>query len=301
MHNKESYGSMLLEKLESTLSTDIKFSFKPNNVCMICSNKSIVAGHLVSDYANECCNIPTTVTDDERIPGWFDSNTLVILMVNQDKKSQLEELIERFGTTGCKFVTLTDFDVDDKDDTILDIKIESENNFEYLGEILGYLFLLFDKMKMISKDDVLNLLPDLREMQNRAKKSFSNIDMEEVAKKNILIAYPTNMRATAMLWKFTFYSRLKRPTFMTEYPEYNHNEIVGWCMSPEQSKDYIVIFIVDTNTSELLSVISESMIDVLKKSEVNVRKVKIGGRDNLEKNLLGFLISEVTPRRGGKQ
>jgi len=292
--------SAFLSKFKETINAQMEFGFRPKNVCMICSNDSIIAGYLVADYTNECSDIPTTVTNDMRIPGWFDKKTLAIIMINEDKKEQLYRLVDKLRVTGCGMVIISDFDTSNIGGILYNLRITSDRKFEYLGETLGYLFMLFDRMDLVNREEITSLIPSLEDKRSKTIDAFKKIDFSNYSKKNFVISYPPNFRATAGLWKAVFFRRLKICTFMTEYPEYNHNEIVGWCMSPEQSKDYVNIFIVDENTDQLLSVITESMIDVLKNSGVEVSPVKIKGKDNLEKNMIGFMIGEAIPK-GGRQ
>lgn len=294
----EGYDSIFLTKLEETLDTEMDFELRPKNVCIICSDESIVAGFLVSDVANECSNVPTTVTTDTRIPGWLDEDSLVILMMQSTMKDELRTVVGKLKYTGCKIVAISDRDTSDIDDILFNLRVGAEHKFEYLGEILGYLFMLFDKMKIIPKKEVKELIPTLLDKRNDAMKKLKEYNMSYYSKKNIFISYPPNFRSTAGLWQTLFFRRLRVATYISEYPEYDHNEIVGWCMSPDQSKYFVDVFIVDENTTDLLKVITGSLIDVLAESGVEIIKVRINGKNCLEKNLLGFLIGEAVPKPG---
>lgn len=289
--------SNIIKELRNSMNVNVDIDFSPKNIGIICSKVFIGMGEFVSDCINELYPIPSTVTVDTRIPGWVDENTLMVYVVDSSRKNNFRGMLDRLKKKGCKIILITDFDTDVSKITVYHHMIKSSNKYAILGETIGTLISIFASLKLASKEIVENYLTTFEEKYQFLE---NKIDFDKYSDKNIMICYPPNLRSTATVWKMMFTEKTGKFVFATEYPEFDHNEIVGWCMSPNQSKNFVIIFICDENAIELTSVISESLIEVLNDSGVETIKIKLSENKNFGKNFLGFIIGEASAY-GGKE
>lgn len=85
------------------------------------------------------------------------------------------------------------------------------------------------------KQAVINWLPTVPTSQNPAKK----LALELAGKSGVIYAGP-KLAPAAYKWKISFNENAKNIAWWNQYPEFNHNEFIGWSSHPVE-KPYAVI------------------------------------------------------------
>jgi glucose/mannose-6-phosphate isomerase len=92
-----------------------------------------------------------------------------------------------------------------------------------------------DEVAKFIKSSVAQWTPTVLTAQNPAKK----LAMELAGKSPVIYAGPL-MAAAAYKWKISFNENAKNIAWWNEFPEFNHNEFIGWSSHPVQ-KPYSVV------------------------------------------------------------
>jgi len=85
------------------------------------------------------------------------------------------------------------------------------------------------------RDQIAQWLPDVATAQNRAKQ----LALEVIGKSVVVYGGPKTYPA-AYKWKISFNENAKHVAWVNQYPEFNHNEFIGWTEQPDE-KPYTVI------------------------------------------------------------
>ena len=93
----------------------------------------------------------------------------------------------------------------------------------------------FEQTADFLKQSVQSWLPTVPEAQNPAKK----LAMELAGKSGVVYAGPI-LSPAAYKWKISFNENAKNVAWWGEYPEFNHNEFIGWSSHPVD-KPYAVV------------------------------------------------------------
>lgn len=110
--------------------------------------------------------------------------------------------------------------------TILDVAgvLREPDASEQLGQAAGFL-----------KEKIQDWLPTVPEAQNSAKQLANEL----VGKSGVVYGGPL-MAPAAYKWKISFNENAKNVAWWGQYPEFNHNEFIGWSSHPIE-KPYAVV------------------------------------------------------------
>ena len=106
-------------------------------------------------------------------------------------------------------------------------------NLRALGEMIESLGLMSDIVDQLEtasiylEQAVLSWRPDVATAGNLAKELA-----EEISGKSAVIYAGPRLSATAYKWKISFNETAKNLAFYNQWPEFNHNEIMGWTSHP---------------------------------------------------------------------
>lgn len=103
-------------------------------------------------------------------------------------------------------------------------KIVSDNFYKELSDISGWL-----------KDEIANWTPNVPTENNFAKR----LALRSVGTTPVIYGSPLTA-SLAYKWKISWNENAKNVAFCNEYPEFNHNEFMGWASHPVE-KPYTVI------------------------------------------------------------
>ncbi len=114
----------------------------------------------------------------------------------------------------------------------------------------------------------------------------------QITNRTPIIYSVPNMAAVAMRWKTQINENSKMIAFSGVMPEFNHNEIVGWCNDPLKSK-FIPILIKEDSDVEITKTLNATL-NTLKDNGVNPLVVDSKGDDLLERTIYSLMVGDYT-------
>jgi glucose/mannose-6-phosphate isomerase len=132
-----------------------------------------------------------------------------------------------------------------------------------------------------------NLSPGVPTDDNMAKKIAVRLN----GRLPVIYA-PRTIRSVALRWQTQINENAKMIAFSGEYPEMNHNQIVGW-VEGEVRKDMAPIFLRSSSLSGKLAERMAVTVALIKESEIDPLVVELSGRSVLETVLMGIALGDL--------
>jgi glucose/mannose-6-phosphate isomerase len=267
----------LHEQVEEVYELSMKWKvpeFSPDNIIVLGMGGSAIGGELIRSYSLGKLDVPMEVFRSYEIPAYVDDDTLCIASSysgnTEETMSGYEECISRKATV-----------VSISTNGALEHAARTRDGLYYripaglqpraaLGYSLSSLFAILVKSKLLKAD--LDLLKKSAELLKRVSERWASWDTPDenpplnLALKvqgRIPVIYSSSgfMEAMSYRWKCQFNENAKMLSYSTNFPELNHNEIVGWGDDEELRKRMFVIFLRDENEHPRV----EARIDLTKK------------------------------------
>lgn len=267
------------------------------NIVVIGMGGSAIAGDLVRSYLAPKLLIPFQVCRDYNLPEYVDDETLVIASSysgnTEETLSALDDALQRKAliaaiTTGGMMEDVA---------KINDIPMITLPTGLQPRAALGYSFvptlMFFDKIGMISgaADEITHVVSKLEKL--REKYIEDNPTLSNPAKRiagmihgkiPIIYSGPVITDTVAVRWKGQISENGKNLAFANQFPEMNHNELVGWSKTIEEYKDKLtVIFLRDVDDHPKVRRRMNIVKDVIEKLEVQVVDLHSMGETRLER------------------
>ncbi len=276
------------------------------NIVITGMGGSAIGGDLLRSLFSGVCSIPITVNRNYSIPGFVDKDTLFIAA---SYSGNTEETLTAFGEAVEKKAKI--------------VSISSGGQLETLSQemdiphfpitekgiqprcALGYLFV--PMMICLSKPgfipdqasdmkDAVNLLsnlvselsPSVPTEANQAKRIAQKI----YGKLPVIYASQNYFDVVAMRWKGQFNENSKMMAFYNVIPEMNHNEIVGWGIPKDITRQCVVIFICDDAESQKIKKRISITRDLITAEEVEVITVQSQGKSPLARSLYSICFGD---------
>lgn len=203
---------------------------------------SAISGEIISEVAKLESKVPIEVVKGYDIPNYVNRRTLVVAISysgnTEETLSALDQAIDKNAiivgiSSGGKLK-----------------EIAEEKGFDFVEVPKGYApraalpLLLFSALRLLVKSRVLrpvkieNIIEAINLVdKNKAKK------WAEIIKDKTPVVYGSGpFRAVAKRWANQFNENSKILAFWGEFPEMNHNEIVGW-WGDEKNKNFVPIIL----------------------------------------------------------
>lgn len=281
-----------IEYVKMTIDNQTNVTKGSGMACIFGNDDSLIAGEMLSNYIDACCDAPLQTVSDSRVPGWIDSNVDCIILSCTGDSRWSNSIYDKLRQRGCRIFYIG---VDGwlmqrcrmDGTTFLEIPSDLPIN-DTVGATLGLLCGLVQDLDICNaRDHLESLLSDL---------SDSSFDDEREIAKNLRNRIPSfysqsSISACSKYWKRAFNKATGMPAFHGELPEFDHNELVGWADPNNHAKDLFVITF-EGGGSELTTDLSRLMRDVL---NLNGRKnliLNVKGDDPMEENIKGIMLGE---------
>lgn len=224
--------------------------------------KIVVAGMggsaLAADFVNvwPTLEIPFAVVRDYHLPNWVDENTLVIASsYSGNTEETLSSLAEAEAKSAqiaviCAGGRLKDIAEENNYPLCqlpsgLQPRMAPFYNFKALITLLDSFGIVIGATSQLEqlaegmKDTINSWKPSVQTEQNLAKQLA-----EKLAGKTPII-YGAKLYPAAYKWKINFNENAKNTAWCNAYPEFNHNEFLGWSSHPIE-KPFAVIDLVSS-------------------------------------------------------
>jgi glucose/mannose-6-phosphate isomerase len=226
------------------------------NVVLIGMGGSAIGGDIVRSYVSSKLLVPFQVCRHYVLPEYVDDETLVIASsYSGNTEETLAALDDALGRKAMVVAMTTGGllkDVAELNDIPIAILPPGLQPRAALGYSLVPLLVFMEKIKLIGNvtkeiKEVIAKLQDYREkyiednpvLHNPAK----NIAQRIYGKIPIIYSGPTLTDAVALRWKGQICENAKNLAFANHFPEFNHNELVGWSETIEAYKDRLAVIV----------------------------------------------------------
>jgi len=306
----------IVEKFPEQIKTsfDIKNSpilgsyLKIDNIIISGMGASSISGDIIQRLFLDRIDIPIFVNRQYTLPKWANKNTLLI---SQSYSGNTEETLNTFKygyQKRCKIIGIS------SDGRLQELCEKSEIPFIKIPAGIpprtatGYmLFSTIFAMKKIGviKSDINSEIEEtilvINDLKNHIKKEIpedENIS-KQLAKKifnTIPQIYGFEFYTPiAKRWCTQFNENSKIICRYDEVPECNHNDIVGWSLNPEVSKNFTCILFRDSeNESIYISKRLNFMKKLFEEVSANVIEININGKKRLAKMLYAMHLGDFT-------
>ena len=231
--------------LIKTLDLDLPSADDIHNVIILGMGGSAIGGDLVAGLIADECKTPIMVHRNYDLPAWVNENTLVI---GSSYSGNTEETLsgwEQAGKRGAKRIAIT------TGGNLADSALTNQNpliQFDYKSQpraALGYSFtLLYGLLARIG------LIATPADNLARAVKDLTNNNLEEAKATKTLtrhlaggipvILAAEHLSAVARRWTTQINENSKSWAIWNDYPELNHNLIVGLDLPQEAIKHNLI-------------------------------------------------------------
>lgn len=271
----------------SRLARDIKVDLPINGIVLCGMGGSAIPGDIIKSYID--VNVPVVVNRSYEIPSWVNKNTLVFTI---SYSGNTEETLTCFRHAKAKQAKIVGISSGGKIEKFCQ---QGRSHFVKVPsgiqprDASGYLTLPIINIlqnSRIIKDNS----RDMENMISTLKKGYKE-KAREIAKKlvgKIPIIYSSHrMIALAKTWKSKINENAKVEAFYNEFPELNHNELVGFT---NLKGDFFVIIIEDEDDHVRVKKRMNITAELLKKKGCPVLTLKIKGENRLSKIFSTILL-----------
>ena len=224
------------------------------NIVVAGMGGSAIGGDLIRTFLSSKLLIPYFVCRHYELPEFVDDETLVIVSSysgnTEETLAALDDALRRKTmlaaiTTGGLLADVAKVN-----------EIPTANLPTGLQQraALGYSFVpllvFLEKIKLI-KNVVKSIEDVIKDLQKYREKFIEDVPLEKNQAKTIanniygkipiIYAGPTLMDIVALRWKGQLCENSKNLAFANIYPEFNHNELVGWSKVIDEYKDFLIV------------------------------------------------------------
>jgi glucose/mannose-6-phosphate isomerase len=262
---------------------------------------SAIGGDLVRSYLADKLDIPIVICRNYTLPNFVDSSCLVFV---SSYSGNTEETLSAFGDAserGSKIICLTsNGEVGDISSRNKIPCVRLPKGFQPRAA-LGYSFVPvlamlercgFVEGEVANIDEAREFLVGNRN-KYRLEVEIGKNEAKKLAKKlhrklPIIYASCDRFDAVSTRWKGQFCENAKTLAFNNLFPEFNHNELVGWKVLSDYRDDLIVVILKDREDHRRIKRRMEIVRGIIEEQRVEVVEVESSGG-----NLLSRMFSLI--------
>lgn len=263
-------------------------------------------GDLIKGLIKDDIGIPVEVAKGYNLPGYINDDWLVVSVSYSGNTEETISATNQALNKGSEVICVSSGGELGK--------IASQNNkciikipsgFQPRGAI-GYLFfttfLVLNYLKIIdiAERDInesLELIKQKCSLYNRENKGDKNLAKTVALKisNNLPIIYGTDgfLSAVGFRWKCEINENAKTPCFWAEFPELNHNEIVGWQRLRDISSRFVLIVFREKDEQVRIKTRIETTIKLIRDNFSSVLEIPVEGRSKLARALSTMYLGDI--------
>jgi glucose/mannose-6-phosphate isomerase len=292
----------LPDQLRLALEWDIDLVDRPSGVAIVGMGGSAVGGDILADYASSISDKPISVIRGVELPRWVCGKTLVVMVSYSGNTWEVMDLYKRSKERGCSMVAIAsggDLSKVAEADKVPMIRVPTGlQPRAALGYLLGAEAAVLEATGLapVKRDLALaqlamadlreNLSPGIPADVNMAKKIARKLSGKIPA-----IYAPRTLRTVAYRWQTQINENAKMMAFSGEFPELNHNQIVGW-VEGRPLAGMLPVFLKPASSRGSLGEKMDVAIQLMREAEVQPLPIELSGRSSLESSLMGVMLGD---------
>ena len=262
---------------------------------------SAIGGDLVRSYLADRLNIPFLICRNYTLPNFVDSSSLVFVSSYSGNTEETLSAFEDASGKGARFICMTSNGQVGSIASRREIPCVSLPKGFQPRAALGYSFVpvlaMLERLGFVNGEEAnINEAGEFL-AGNRDKYALEiNADKNEAKKlamklhRKLPIVYASCDRfdAVSTRWKGQLCENAKMLAFNNVFPEFNHNELVGWKVLSDYRDDLIVVVLRDREDHPRIQRRMEIVKGIIEKQKVEVVEEKSSGE-----NLLSRMFSLI--------
>ncbi len=293
----------LPEQMKKALKTAEVWKITPNdfpdvkNIVVIGMGGSAIGGELIRSYLSSELLVPFEVCRNYELPEYVDDETLVIVSSYSGNTEETLAATDDALRRKAMMAAITTGGMLEDVATLNEIPMVEIPAGLQPRAAIGYSFVpllvLLDKIgltKGTSKDikSTYEKLDKLRDKYIEDNASLSNPAKRLAVKIHgripIIYSGPKMTDAVALRWKCQICENAKNLAFVNQFPEMNHNELVGWSdLVKQHGESLVVIFLRDADDHPRIRRRMNIVKDLIGKLEIEVMDLHSMGESRLER------------------
>jgi glucose/mannose-6-phosphate isomerase len=277
------------------------------NIVIAGMGGSAIGGDLVRSYLAERLNIPFLICRNYTLPKFVNSSSLVFLSSYSGNTEETLSAFEDASRRDAKIICLT------SNGKVEDISTSERIPYVRLPKgfqpraALGYSFVpilsMLERLELVQGEEAnINKTKDFLDSdrekyrveieadKNEAKKLASQLH----GKLPIIYSSCDHFDAISYRWKGQFCENAKMLAFNNVFPEFNHNELVGWKVLSDYRDDLIVVILKDKEDHPSIQKRMAIVKDIIEKQKVEVEEVESRGEGLLSRMFSLIQLGDFT-------
>lgn len=254
-----------------------------------------VLENMLCGYGN--CNL--TRFENNTLPGWVDEDTLLICCSYSGNTAETLSIYEQAHIRNIDTISIT---VGGKLESLSQKNGSQVINLpqglqprNVIGYFIGTIASIIRSNGWIDISD--ELLSAASTVKGYCDEIFDNREyvysIADLIDEHICGIYSSpDLSSVTDRWRNQFTENSKRIAFSGTIPEFNHNQIVGWCNCGRE-KDMTTIILRESCMSDNLKGIMDATISVLKKNGVNPIVIDVEGDNILDCTLKAIILGDL--------
>jgi glucose/mannose-6-phosphate isomerase len=233
---------------------------------------SAIGGEILRSFLKPRLKIPFEIQRNYGLPGTADKHTLVICSSYSGGTEETLSAFDRALELQCKVICITTGGELRRRAEKHEVPVVNIPSGLMPREALGYSFapllILFGRLGLADDytDSIKSCAEMMRERNNEYAIDQNNNPAFELAgrlvgKIVVIYAGPDYLDAIGMRWKGQVCENAKQLAFCNVFPEFNHNELVGWETAAKISSNYAVVILRDKDDHKQVA----ARMDIVKK------------------------------------
>jgi glucose/mannose-6-phosphate isomerase len=291
--------SSLPAQLESALAGQVDVDSSARKLCLCGLGGSAMGANVLLDHMERTTKVYGSVVRDVRLPGWVDSETLVVLISYSGGTRETLAMYQEAHQRNARMVAVTSGGKLNEMCRIDGVPVVSVppglRPRAALGHMLGALATVVGSAGMSSiGEDLRALLPSLRA---KAEAYSPRVPQEvNLAKQLALKFYNTTpfiyssrtVRSAGRRWQGQINENAKNLCLYGELPEADHNQVVGWVDGKRSEVNRPVILRAEADRGMMATIVGAT-ISILEDFKLDPVVVDLDGATMLE-NIMGGIV-----------
>ncbi len=239
--------------LEQGIKLPAQYQREYRNIVVTGLGGSAIGGDILRTYALSQARIPVLVNRDYDLPGFVDSNSLVLVVSYSGNTEETLSAYRQAGQKGAAVIAVTSggklADMADNDGAAVVQVPGGLSPRAATGYLFAPLALILAEIGIMpgaanDLEETIRILRDVRQAIHPGVDDNQARMMARELKGNLPLIWGTTAHSevAALRWKTQINENAKCPVFYNVFPELNHNEIVGF-EEPKHILDHLVVII----------------------------------------------------------
>lgn len=270
---------------------------KINNVIISGLGGSAIAGDLIKNFLKDELKIPVLVNRNYNLPKFADETTLVICSSYSGNTEETLSVCNDALRRNCKIICISTGGELEKLAALNNLPIISlKKGFQprfALGLSFTTLLILFSKLNLILNQE--EVVEQIISLWNKRASEFSSEGNYALEIANNLIGFIPIIysvsdfnNSVGMRFKAQLNENSKLHAFHNEFPEMNHNEIIGWESHKQKNLHTKVIYLLDDEMHPQIKKRFEIITEMIKHCDVEIITLK-SSEENFKMRLMDLI------------